>query len=245
MTKERRTVCAKSELPSLDIPHTFDLAWDKLPTHDSYRDIYLVRHGQYMTREREEENRVLTELGREQARLTGKWMREMGINPDEFAQSTIIRARQTAELILAEISDLVDSTAVQNPTDLLCEGLPYVVEPPTQWSRSFGESYARYLFDDGNRIEAAFRKYIHRGFTFQSFFSADVRQSSPKVAVIVCHGNVIRYFVMRAMQVDPSAWLRITLHHGSVTKMRVFGNGDIRIYTVGESSFMPFDKLSA
>ena len=138
---------------------------------------------------------------------------------------------------MEEMSDLVDSSAVRNPTDLLCEGAPYMVEPPKKSYQT--ERYARYLFDDGSRIESAFRKYIHRGYQ-----STD-EEAAPQVAVIVCHANVIRYFVMRAMQVDPSAWLRITLHHGSVTKMRVFGNGDIRIYTVGESSFMPCDKLSA
>jgi len=190
-----------------------------------------------MTKEKEADDKVLTELGREQARITGKWLREMDVKPDEFVQSTMIRARQTAGLILEEMSDLVESSAVRKPTDLLCEGAPHMVEPPKKSYQT--DRYARFLFDDGHRIEAAFRKYIHRGYQ-----SGD-EEAAPQVAVIVCHANVIRYFVMRAMQVDPSAWLRITLHHGSVTKMRVFGNGDIRIYTVGEASYMPSEKLSA
>jgi hypothetical protein len=45
--------------------------------------------------------------------------------------------------------------------------------------------------EDGARIEAAFRKYIHR---------ADVEQKNDSVEIIVCHANVIRYFVCRALQ---------------------------------------------
>ena len=31
----------------------------------------------------------------------------------------------------------------------------------------------------------------------------------------MCHGNVIRYFICRALQVDPSAWLRCSFSKGS------------------------------
>ena len=51
------------------------------------RDIYLIRHGQYHTKEKEAEKKILTELGREQAILTGKFLNEMGLEPDEFIHS--------------------------------------------------------------------------------------------------------------------------------------------------------------
>jgi len=44
------------------------------------------------------------------------------------------------------------------------------------------------IFQDSARIEAAFRKYIHR---------ADADQSEDSYEIIVCHANVIRYFVCR------------------------------------------------
>ena len=44
------------------------------------------------------------------------------------------------------------------------------------------------FFQDGPRIEAAFRKYFHR---------ADAGQVGDSVEIYVCHGNVIRYFVCR------------------------------------------------
>ena len=44
------------------------------------------------------------------------------------------------------------------------------------------------FYQDTARIEAAFRKYFHR---------ADIDQKEDTVDVIVCHANVIRYFVCR------------------------------------------------
>ena len=44
------------------------------------------------------------------------------------------------------------------------------------------------FFQDGPRIEAAFRKHIHR---------ADTDQVGDSVEIYVCHANVIRYFVCR------------------------------------------------
>lgn len=64
------------------------------------------------------------------------------------------------------------------------------------------------FFQDGARIEAAYRKYFHR---------ADVRQENDSYTLIVCHANVIRYFVCRALQMPGEAWLRLSLNHASIT----------------------------
>lgn len=43
-------------------------------------------------------------------------------------------------------------------------------------------------YEDGARIEAAFRNYIHR---------ADARQEEDSYEIFICHANVIRYIVCR------------------------------------------------
>jgi hypothetical protein len=48
--------------------------------------------------------------------------------------------------------------------------------------------FMQQFFRDGARIEAAFRKYFHR---------AEPTQVEDSREVIVCHANVIRYFVCR------------------------------------------------
>ena len=109
----------------------------------------------------------------------------------------MVRARETAGLILDQMPE-VDRSSVKF-TDLLTEGAPHQVDPPRSHYQT--DRYQRYLFEQGSRIESAFRNYIHRGHEMEK----------NETAVIVCHANVIRYFVMRAMQCDPSAWLRIRL----------------------------------
>ena len=44
------------------------------------------------------------------------------------------------------------------------------------------------MFQESARIEAAFRKYVHR---------AEPEQKADSIEVYVCHANVIRYFVCR------------------------------------------------
>jgi len=48
--------------------------------------------------------------------------------------------------------------------------------------------YFQQFYQDGARIEAAFRKYFYR---------ADRSQEKDSYEILVCHANVIRYFVCR------------------------------------------------
>jgi len=61
------------------------------------------------------------------------------------------------------------------------------------------------FFRDSVRIEAAFRKYFHR---------APPSQKEDSTEIMVFHANVIRYFVCRALQLPPEAWLRMSLANG-------------------------------
>lgn len=57
---------------------------------------------------------------------------------------------------------------------------------PPLWTSTALQQY----HEDGARIEAAFRRYIHR---------ADPKQKEDSYEIIVCHANVIRYFVCRCV----------------------------------------------
>uniref|UniRef100_A0A1A8QQ81 Serine/threonine-protein phosphatase PGAM5, mitochondrial n=1 Tax=Nothobranchius pienaari TaxID=704102 RepID=A0A1A8QQ81_9TELE len=98
--------------------------------------------------------------------------------------------------------------------------------------------------EDGARIEAAFRRYIHR---------ADPKQKEDSYEIIVCHANVIRYFVcrfvpaeaqLRALQFPPEGWLRMGLHNGSITWLTIRPSGRVGLRTMGDAGFMPPDKLT-
>jgi len=226
----------------------------RAPGKNAYRHIYLIRHGQYDTEAKGDENRKLTTLGHEQARFTGdrlahyftlekqraeaSWKKK---NPEADAsefkyptvkvfQSSMMRAQETS----AEVQDMFKEAKLDfefsGESDLLREGPPYPAEPPiTKWCPE-----AAY-WEESARIEAGFRKFIHR---------AEQEQDDLSHEVVVCHANVIRYFACRALQLPPEAWLRISLRHGSITHLVVSPKGSVSLRTLGDSGYMPVDKCS-
>jgi broad specificity phosphatase PhoE len=62
--------------------------------------------------------------------------------------------------------------------------------------------------------------------------------------IIVTHANVIRYFLCRAWQVPPEAWLRFEILNGSITYMIVKGYGSAMCQMVGDTGHLPYSKIS-
>lgn len=190
------------------------------------RHLFLIRHGQYNTSGATDEDCYLTKLGQQQAEITGLRLKELGIPYTAIVKSTMTRATETATLISKFLPDVPVSS-----TDLLREGAPIPPEPPVgSWRPKMQQFHT-----DGARIEAAFRKYFHRAAPDQEKDSYDV---------VVCHANVIRYFVCRALQLPPEAWLRISLAHASITWIVIRPSGRVILKTLGDSGHMPPDKIS-
>lgn len=191
------------------------------------RNIILIRHGQYNLSGKNDKERVLTELGRYQAKLTGIRLLELNFPYSRLIRSTMTRARQTAEII----AESLPKNIVTIDDSLLEEGSPIPPEPPVgHWKPE-----ATYTFQDGPRIEAAFRKYFHRATPDQTEDSYDI---------IVCHGNVIRYFVCRALQFPADAWLRFSIIHGSITWLSIYPSGRVTLRTYGDAGHMPPEALT-
>ncbi|XP_042276919.1 serine/threonine-protein phosphatase PGAM5, mitochondrial isoform X2 [Thunnus albacares] len=191
------------------------------------RNILLIRHSQYNLSGISDKERILTPLGREQAELTGKRLAALGLKYDVLIHSSMARATETANIISKHLPDLgVDLVSC----DLLREGAPIEPVPPvTHWKPD------AVYHEDGARIEAAFRRYIHR---------ADPKQKEDSYEIIVCHANVIRYFVCRALQFPPEGWLRMGLNNGSITWLTIRPSGRVALRTLGDAGFMPPDKLT-
>mmetsp|Transcript_2928 Transcript_2928/g.4046 ORF Transcript_2928/g.4046 Transcript_2928/m.4046 type:complete len:93 (-) Transcript_2928:29-307(-) len=52
--------------------------------------------------------------------------------------------------------------------------------------------------------------------------------------IVVCHGNVIRYFALRALQLPPEAWLRLCTFNCSITYLVVRPTGSVSLRTLGD-----------
>ncbi|XP_029961204.1 serine/threonine-protein phosphatase PGAM5, mitochondrial isoform X1 [Salarias fasciatus] len=192
------------------------------------RNILLIRHSQYNLSGNNDKERILTPLGREQAELTGQRLAALGLKYDVLIHSSMARATETANII----SKHLPGPGVELLScDLLREGAPIEPVPPvTHWKPD-----AVQYHEDGARIEAAFRRYIHR---------ADPKQKEDSYEIIVCHANVIRYFVCRALQFPPEGWLRMGLNNGSITWLTIRPSGRVALRTLGDAGFMPPDKLT-
>ncbi|XP_020510470.1 serine/threonine-protein phosphatase PGAM5, mitochondrial isoform X3 [Labrus bergylta] len=190
------------------------------------RNILLIRHSQYNLSGSNDKERILTPLGREQAELTGQRLAALGLKYDVLVHSSMARATETANIISKHLTGVELLRC-----DLLREGAPIEPVPPvTHWKPD-----AVQYHEDGARIEAAFRRYIHR---------ADPKQKEDSYEIIVCHANVIRYFVCRALQFPPEGWLRMGLNNGSITWLTIRPSGRVALRTLGDSGFMPPDKLT-
>ncbi|XP_027023945.1 serine/threonine-protein phosphatase PGAM5, mitochondrial isoform X1 [Tachysurus fulvidraco] len=190
------------------------------------RHIFLIRHSQYNLSGGSDKERKLTDLGREQAELTGQRLSSLGLNYDILIHSSMTRATETAQIISTHLPgvDLVSC-------DLLREGAPIEPVPPVSHWKPEAVQY----HEDGARIEAAFRRYIHR---------AEPKQKEDSYEIIVCHANVIRYFVCRALQFPPEGWLRLGLNNGSITWLTIRPSGRVALRALGDSGFMPPDKVT-
>src|SRR5690349_8706090 len=85
------------------------------------RHIILIRHGQYVYGDSDKE-RMLTELGRAQAKLTGQRLAELKVPIDDVVISTMTRAQETAKIIMTQLPAAGSFNIVHEP--LIEEGAP-------------------------------------------------------------------------------------------------------------------------
>ncbi|EPY88285.1 serine/threonine-protein phosphatase PGAM5, mitochondrial-like protein [Camelus ferus] len=190
------------------------------------RHIFLIRHSQYHVDASLEKDRTLTPLGREQAELTGLRLASLGLKFNKIVHSSMTRAVETTDIISKHLPGVCRVS-----TDLLREGAPIEPDPPVSHWKPEAVQY----YEDGARIEAAFRNYIHR---------ADAKQQEDSYEIFICHANVIRYIVCRALQFPPEGWLRLSLNNGSITHLVVRPDGRVALRALGDTGFMPPDKIS-
>ncbi|PAV58437.1 hypothetical protein WR25_12374 isoform K [Diploscapter pachys] len=165
--------------------------------------------------------------GREQAELVGKRLATSGIKFDEVVMSTMNRATETAKIILQQLPKEQKSLSCS----LLEEGPPYPPVPDvSHWKPPASE-----FFVDGARIESAFRKHIHR---------AAPEQKEDSYEVLVCHANVIRYFICRALQFPPEGWLRMSLGNCSITLLMVRPSGRVSLRSLGDVGHLHPNKIT-
>jgi len=188
------------------------------------RTIVLVRHGNYSP-DPSADARLgpgLSPLGVAQAHLLGARLAGMPTRFDALYVSPLQRARDTAAIIARDfpgrrfkvIDDLAECTPPSRQPEIMAGVKP----------------------DD----IAACKAQLDR--IFAEYFRPAT--GTERTELFVCHGNVIRYLVTRALGVDTDAWLAMSVGHASITKIRIEANGSIKVISVGDVGHLPPNMLT-
>jgi serine/threonine-protein phosphatase PGAM5 len=183
------------------------------------RTLYLIRHGVYDDDDPRdpEVGKALTEQGREQARLTGARLAQLPKPIDVLYASTMTRARQTAEIIGAALGG---RQAVPAPEIKECT-------PPTRREDIMARERPGAPDSCRQVLDGAWARF------FRPTSGPD------STMALVCHGNVIRYFVARALGLDPTLWLNMTIANCSLTVIQVRPDGRMRLVCFADAGHLP------
>lgn len=186
---------------------------------EGVRTVYLIRHGEYDILDQREADvgKGLVPLGVAQARLLAARLRAMPVDFTSLVSSTMTRARQTALVIGEEFPEL----------ELEASELLRECTPPTRREDVMATETEEDLEACTKQLEAAFPRY------FAPSPEADRHD------IVVCHGNVIRYFVTRVLEVDPAAWLGMSIANCSLTVVEVAADGSMKLLSFGDAGHIP------
>ncbi len=183
------------------------------------RTIILVRHGFY-TPDPAVDERLgphLAPIGVAQAQLTGARLAGLTEHFDGLYVSPMQRARDTAAAIATDlpgrqfevVADLAECT------------------PPTRRSEVMAHEKPAALAACAAQLDRVFAQYFRPA------------KGHEQIDLLVCHGDVIRYLVTRALGVDTRAWLEMSVGNASITKIRIEADGSFKVIAVGDVGHLP------
>jgi len=189
------------------------------------RTLVLVRHGQYLETPDADENLGpgLSALGVAQARMTGARLAAMPYHFDALYVSPLQRARDTA----ASIGEAIGNDRFTVLPDLS------ECTPPTRRKDIMDRTTPEELAACKGQLERLFAAHFRPA------------EGGEKHELLVCHGNVIRYLVTRALDVDTTAWLGMSVGHASLTTIRVEADGRIKLLGIGDTGHIPANLTTA
>lgn len=185
--------------------------------------VYLIRHGMYdydSTVTDDTKGNRLNALGHEQARLTGARFKSLPVKVNALVTSPYLRALETAQ-------DMGTVMGMKPVVDTLIHECTPRFESRPEYGRIASDE--EMLACEAN-LNAAFARY------FAPTPTADTYD------VLVCHGNVIRWLVSKAMGLDPLMWRRFLLGNGSITALAVAPDGTVRLAAYSDTGHLPVDK---
>jgi serine/threonine-protein phosphatase PGAM5 len=183
------------------------------------RTIVLVRHGHYAPDPSAdaELGPALTDLGIAQARLVGARLAGLPEDFDAVLASPMTRAQQTAKVIVSDLDD----AGIETVADLA------ECTPPTRRKEITADMKPEELAECASQFDRLFAARFKPA------------QGEARQELMVCHGNVIRYLITRALDVDTEAWLEMSVGHVSMTTIRIEADGSMKLIAAGDVGHLP------
>ncbi len=137
-------------------------------------------------------------------------------------------------------------------TSLLREGWPGPPVPPNASGRSI-ESMSKLSLSaneqsvEDARLAAAFREVFslihhdHHDHHLESDKDDELLEfPEDGFRVVVCHANLIRYFICRALGVSAvNVWGQFEINHAGLTRIDIGANGQFKVLAVNECGHLP------
>ena len=185
-------------------------------TEPANRTLILIRHGIYQPKLGVDEKigNNLTSLGREQAGYVADFLAKLPLKIDSLTSSELARARETGDIIAARLGMPCTRDGLLNECTPVGVGLPSKPDQPAAEAQ-LGLAWASYTTP---------------------------ATGASRYDVLVCHGNVIRWFVCRALGADPKQWTQMEIANCSITVILIRPDGTTRVQMYNEISHVPLDK---
>lgn len=243
-----------------------------LVDHKRTTHVILVRHGHYASSQTSDldMNGPLTDLGIEQARRTGVFLQEylsargvlkrFPVFP--VYHSGVRRSHETAQRI-AEMFPSGASSVELRENKLFREAWPGNPLPSTN-QKMLPRENLESMVSDAARLKIAwrtmFRHLIPSDLSTREVPLSDedrdkfartigARSSQTRVddryRIVVCHANIIRWFVCKALGVDPDGtWGRMRYNHCGVTALEIDSVGNVQLAYMNQTAHLDTTMLS-
>ena len=216
--------------------------------------LYLVRHGQASFGTDDYDR--LSDLGKQQARITGAHLASQGITPTRIIHGGLLRQRQAAEGILAGLgTTTAHSPATQQDTGwdeydawgitgALSDTDPRASHDSRVFQDELERGCARWASGDHDADYAE----THTAFTTrvdQAFADARAATGSGETTIVVSSAGSIGWTVARLMGGDFDQWMaftRVTINTG-ITKI-VTGRSGISLVSFNEHTHLAPDIVT-
>lgn len=185
------------------------------------RTIYLIRHAQHDL-ESDPKDKLgggLTPIGVEQAKLTAQRFRSLPISA--ICCSTLRRAAEAAEIIVQEFPGI----RLQRSQGLR-ECYP-CIPPIPAYIEYFAQVPAEEIAEGKKQAEKAFDRYFRRA------------RGNDKHEILVTHGNLIRYFVCRVLELQPEAWGKMDMCNCGISEILIKSDGRMVLVSHNDVEHLP------